>query len=320
MRAVSMTQSMINRSTLKSTNPMSYSMKKTNPIILALLAVTLIGAPVAYAKDGEVKAKTFLGIGIGGGRDHAEDDGSVEHANGDDKDRRNGIEVRGDVKSNDKDNKGTSRDRAVAEIDRRIASLNKLEARIDAMKRVSDASKVTIKATIDGQINVLTTLKAKIIKDTDEATLKADIASITKSYRIYMLVIPQGMVMATVDRINTTADLMTTFGTKLDARIVEAKNAGNNVTVLESASADYKAKIADAKVQASAALNFVVNLHPDNGDQATIDANKKAMTDAHAKIKAARADFEAARADARTIVKALKGFNITVEGKIKADR
>ncbi len=291
-------------------------MKKTNPIILALLAVTLIGAPVAYANDTEVKAKTFLGIGIGGGRDHAEDDGTVEHENKND-DRRDRVEVRGDIKANIK---GTSRERAVAEIDRRIASLNKLEARIDAMKRVSDASKVTIKATIDGQINVLTTLKAKIIADTDEATLKADIASITKSYRIYMLVIPQGMVMATVDRINTTADLMTTFGTKLDARIVEAKNAGNNVTALETASADYKAKIADAKVQASAALNLVVNLHPDNGDQATIDANKKAMTDAHAKIKAARADLETARADARTIVKALKGFNITVEGKIKADR
>jgi hypothetical protein len=167
------------------------------------------------------------------------------------------------------------RARAVAEIDRRVDSLNKLESRIDAMVKVSAASKASIKATVDAQIKLLTDLKSTIQNTTDEASLKASMASITKAYRVYMLVMPQLQILAAADRITTTADLMTTFTQKLDTRIAEAKSAGKDVAALESASADMKTQISEAKANASAAITLTVNLKPDNGDKALMESNKK---------------------------------------------
>lgn len=288
-------------------------MKKANALLLTVLALALIAAPMAYAREGSDDSvlKAGFGIGLGtSGRDHPEDN-----------DKNNGDDRKGDLRDTVKAKIGsTVKERALAEIDRRVTSLGTLKTRVAAMKRVSDASKASINAMIDTQISLLTTLKAKIVADTDEATLKADIESITKSYRIYMLILPQGAILATADRISTTADLMTDFGTKLETRITDAKNAGHDVSTLTTTYADYKAKIADAKVQAAAALDLTANLKPDNGDQAIKDANSKAIASARAKIKIAHDDLKAARKDAQSIVKALKEFNITVEDKIKADR
>lgn len=280
---------------------------KKNYIVFSIAALMLL-APLARAEEGKGGLKAYLGINADvRGRDHAEDQGAKEG------DRRG--DIRADSKTRGELN---TRDRAIAEIDRRVASLNKLVARVDAMKRVSDSNKASIKATVKTEIDALTTLKAKIQADTDEATLKADIASITKSYRIYALVTPQLSIMAATDRIVTTADLMTTFGTKLETRIAEAKTAGNSVTTLEAAYADMKVQISEAKANASAALSLTVNLKPDNGDKTVADANRKALEDARAKIKAAHDDLKSARKDAETIVKGLKSFNVKVDASVKA--
>ncbi len=290
----------------------------TRYITVLVIVTALVGVTAVHAEDGSGKGRTFLGIHFGAKIEDSNE--SQDDTKGsDDRNGQTSKGIRADMEDDDIKGQvtGDIRTRAVTEIDRRIESLNKLEARVSTMSRVSDASKASIKTTIDAQIKVLSDLKVKIQADTDDATLKADIASITKAYRIYMLVIPQGAVLAAADRISTTADLMTTFGAKLDTRIIEAKTAGKDVTVLENASIAMKAKIADAKVQATAAINLTSNLRPDNGDQATVDANKKAMTDARAKIKLATEDLKAARKDAETIVKGLKSFNSSVDAKVK---
>lgn len=209
------------------------------------------------------------------------------------------------------------RERAMADIDRRIASLNKLETRIEQMVRVSDSTKKSLKATVDTEIDALTALKEKIKNETDEAVLKADIQSISKAYRVYMLVMPQASILAAADRITTTADLMTTFGAKLDARIQEAASAGKDVSALTSAYTDMKVQLSEAKTQAAAAITLSAGLKPDNGDKSLMEANKKAMTEARAKIKAGHDDLKAARKDAEVIIKGLKSFNIKVEGSVK---
>lgn len=211
------------------------------------------------------------------------------------------------------------RTRAVAEIDRRVESLNKLERRIDAMVKVSTASKASIKATVDAQIKLLTDLKSTIQNATDEASLKASMASITKAYRVYMLVMPQLQILAAADRVTTTTELMTVFTQKLDTRISEAKSAGKDVSALEAASLDMKTQITEAKANASAAITLSANLKPDNGDKTLMESNKKALMDARAKLKAAHEDLKSARKDAETIVKGLKGFGVKVEGKVKVE-
>lgn len=196
--------------------------------------------------------------------------------------------------------------RASAEIDRRIASLQKFQTKIDAMKRVSDSAKASIKATVIAQINELTTLRAKIQADTDEATLKADIQSIAKSYRIYMLVMPQLSILMNAERIMTTADLMSEFGVKLKTRIDTAATAGTDVTELNKSYDSMKAHIAEAKVDAQAAINLSASLKPDNGDDTVMKANQKALQDARAKLKTAHDDLQGARKDIGAILKRLK--------------
>src|SRR5882724_4901374 len=48
------------------------------------------------------------------------------------------------------------------ELDRRVASLNALAARVNDMKRITDAQKSSLTMSINDQVTVLATLKAKI--------------------------------------------------------------------------------------------------------------------------------------------------------------
>jgi hypothetical protein len=157
-------------------------------------------------------------------------------------------------------------------------------------------------------------LEAKINADTDPAVLKTDIESITKSYRIYALVIPQGAVLASADRLLMLADSLTALNAKLQTRITAAQTAGKNVSALQTLSADMVAKIADARVQAQAAITLTSSLTPDNGDQAKFEANKKALQDARTKLHAGEKDLKDARKDAGDITKGIKSFHLKASG------
>lgn len=196
------------------------------------------------------------------------------------------------------------------EISRRIDSLNKLAERITAMKKVFDSDKTVILANVTTEIGKLNALKAKIDADTDLATLKTDIKSITDSYRIYALVIPQGQIMASVDSINTVADSLSVIATKLQTRITEADGAGKDTTKLKASLVDLNAKIVEAKTLASDARNLIAPLVPDNGDKTVQDANKTALDGARKKIKAAEFSLKTARKDADSILKGLKTMGL----------
>lgn len=203
--------------------------------------------------------------------------------------------------------------KANQEINRRIAALNRELARIQSMKRIGDASKSSTQASIQAEITALNTLKAKIDADTDVNVLKTDIQSITKSYRVYALVMPQASIQAAAARIKTIADAMMTLGGKLQVRITEAKTAGKNISDLDTLMSDYNAKIADAKVQADGALSLIVNLTPDNGDKAKMQANLQALKDARTKIKAGQEDLRKARQEGDKIVKRLRELGFKKE-------
>ncbi len=210
------------------------------------------------------------------------------------------------------------KERAGEEIDRRIQALTDLKVHIDGSKHVSETVKVSIAATVSSEILSLTALKTKIEADTDIEVLKTDIKSITQSYRIFALVIPQGQILATVDRISATADFMVMLGTKLQAKIDEAETAGIDVTAWESALLDFNAKLVQAKADAAAAVTLSAGLTPDMGDQAKMQSNKKALMDARAKIKASTDALKAARKDAETIVKAFKSAKIETNASAEA--
>lgn len=198
--------------------------------------------------------------------------------------------------------------KADAQIDARIAALNELSKRVAEMKKVSSTDKAHIATAIQTSIGEMTALKVKIDADTDLATLKTDIQSITKSYRVFALVLPKGRIEAAADRILSIVALMNTLETKLQNRITAAQTAGNNVASAQAALTDFHAKVADASTQAQAAVTATANLQPDEGNATTAASNNAALKSARTKIKAAIADLKAARQDAGTIVKALLSF------------
>ena len=204
---------------------------------------------------------------------------------------------------------GKAKDRADQEIIRRITSLTALKTRVNGIVKLSADQKTNLSSLLDTQIGAMNDLTAKIAADASAnstSSLKIDIQSITKAYRIYMLVLPRGTITVAADQILDVADTMSAFAVKLQGR-------GVSVTAL----ADMNAKIADAKVQVQAAIDEVSGLNPDNGDQTIMQTNTTALKDARAKLKIARADLETARQDVRAIVKTLGG-SVTVSASTTA--
>ena len=208
----------------------------------------------------------------------------------------------------------TAQSHADEEIMRRINALNALSARVDAMVKLSAIEKASLSTSIQSQITALTNLQSQIAADAaanSTSSLKADIQSITKSYRIYALIIPQGALDAAADRVLNIAGMFTTLAGQFQADITAAQNAGSNMSASVSALADMNAKVADANTQTNAAISEIASLKPDNGDATVKASNTAALKSAHTKIQAAQQDLVAARKDAGTILKALLAIKVS---------
>ncbi len=195
------------------------------------------------------------------------------------------------------------RTKTQTQIDNRIKALNNLSDRISEMKRLSADDKTSLTASIEASISDMAALKTRVQADTDIATLKKDSESITRGYRIYMLVLPQGRIEAAGDRILNIVSLMKGLETKLQTRLDQQKADGPSAGV--TLMADMHSKLLDADTQAHAALDMVSALKPDNGDKTVAQSNEQALKDARAKIKVAIADLKTARQDAGKVVKLL---------------
>jgi hypothetical protein len=204
--------------------------------------------------------------------------------------------------------------RANQEITRRITALNNEASRVNAMVKLSTAEKGSLAANIQTEISAMNALQAKITADAaanNTSTLVTDVKSITSSYRVFALVMPQAAIESASDRVLTTASIMADLSTKLSARITAAQTAGNNVNAATSALADMNAKITDSNTQANAAATEVSNLTPDNGNATVMASNTAALKDARAKVVASQKDLLAARADAQAIIKALASYKVS---------
>lgn len=209
--------------------------------------------------------------------------------------------------------------RANEEITRRINALNALAGRVAAMKKISSTDQASLSTAITAQITALNTLQAQIATDAaanSTTSLLSDVKSITGSYRIFALVIPQGAIEAAADRVLDVAGTMNTLSAAFSTRITAAQTAGANVTAVNATLADFSAKIAAANMQANAATAEVSVLVPDGGVTAQMQANTAALKDARAKIQAAQQDLMNARADAVSIIAALKAFEKAGHGGI----
>lgn len=202
-----------------------------------------------------------------------------------------------------------AQERAGMEIDRRIDALEAFA------KRVGNASfagtdQDALRATMQTQIDNLMTLRDRLLADgVATTTLREGVQSIAKSYRVFSLVVPKGAIVAAADRVNHIVSQTKAFSSKLTSRIGEMETGGTDVTALRSKLGELDAKVASAAEKAQAAVDQVNALEPDNGNEATLQANKKALQDAHQKIRDARQDLKDARALAGEIVRELRAHS-----------
>lgn len=208
------------------------------------------------------------------------------------------------------DREEKAKQRGTNEIDRRIQILTNLNTKVADMHRVSGEGKSTIDAMVQAQIAALTDLKARIQADDSTTTLKADMQAITKSYRIFALVIPQGHIKVAADKVHTTATTMATVSAKLATRLSDAASAGSDVASLQLLQSGIAAKLAVANASADAAVSLTANLQPDNGDKTVMAANEAALKDARAKIQDALKTLQDVRSDVHDIIMGLKGLKL----------
>lgn len=199
-------------------------------------------------------------------------------------------------------------EKASAQIDARVARLNEFSARISGMKLVTAEAKASLATTVEKTVADLTALKAKIATDTTAAEIRADMQAVTATNRVYALIMPKLHILVAVERANMIADMMTAFNTKIQPRIDAAKAEGKDTTAIVAAQTNMAAKLADVKIQTTAAVGYVANLTPDNGDKAILAANNTALAKARADLRVADSDLKAARKDISTIITTLKGF------------
>lgn len=297
-----------------------------NYISTSAVAVLMLAAPfAAFADDGKANASADVNVMNalqshikveGGGRAtisnvHLFEDGKEMSSTTKREDRMGTTTHKED--SSPKGDGTKVRSHGDTSIDARIENLTKLVARLGDAQRLSGDAKTSIIATLNTQIDALKALKVQI--DTEgTTTLKDDVHSVTKDFRVYALVMPKAAITAAADRIMTIAGQMETFSSKVKARIDAASSAGTDVSASQTAYADFTAKVADAKVQAQAAISLVATLTPDGGDKTKMDANTAALKAAKAKIDAAQADLKSARTDIGTILKNIKG-----KGEVKVE-
>jgi hypothetical protein len=187
------------------------------------------------------------------------------------------------------------------EIDRRLGALTTLRGVVTDATHLTDADRRSLLTTIDDDTTGLTALKAKIDNDTDLATARADVKSIVTAYRVYVLLEPKVHLVRAADASSALGDAFGTLATKLQTRIDAAKQAGKDVTAAQAALDDLQAKVADATGKAAPIPGQVVPLTP-----AGYPGNRPTLVAARGTMLLVKADYEAARTDAKNVVNALR--------------
>jgi len=169
-------------------------------------------------------------------------------------------------------------------IENRIASLNSLKTRITNMANLEATTKTTMIAELDKAITDLTALGTKIQADTDLTTLKADVKSIYETYRVYAVILPKNLGLASVERGNYILGRLTALDNKL--KTMFSANVANSGE-LEQLQNEFDLKIADAQAQLAIAETQFKQMTPANTETAkqSREAGKQAFEKAKQDLK-----------------------------------
>ncbi len=192
--------------------------------------------------------------------------------------------------------------RCTASIEVRLSALSRLNSTLAASKNTTADHKAAQTASNTAAATGLGTLKTKIADDTDAGTLAADCESVFEDYRVFALRAPQTHLVIAGDAATFAIAKVTDMIPRLTDAIVKSEAAGKDMTAARAALADLQTKLADATSHTSGVVDTVIGYVPAdyNADHGLLDGPRSSL-------RAAATDLEAARADVKAIVAAVKG-------------
>ncbi len=191
--------------------------------------------------------------------------------------------------------------RGDAEINRRLATLNKLDAVVNGTQKLSSTDRSNLINQVNASIAGLTALKSKLDAETRLDGARGDAQSIIKDYRVYALVTPKVYLLKAADTELVNNAKLKTLAGKLQTRVNQAREAGNDVTDLQSSLDDMNAQLSTAAGLAQAVNAKVAPLQPTD-----FNSDHKLLIGQRDQLRAAHADDLVAYNDAKTIVARLE--------------
>jgi DNA repair exonuclease SbcCD ATPase subunit len=189
-----------------------------------------------------------------------------------------------------------------SEIDRRLDNLQKTFEKVTVSSQLSSGDKKTIEGQLQSETNLLIALKSRLSAETDLTAARQDVQTIIDEYKTYGLLYPRGRLMATADRMLAAGDKYTLLRANLQRKISAAKQNHKDVTKLQAALDDLRAKLADAEARYRPLAGKVLNPPTD------YVTAYQALTAQRDGLKQARTDFKAAGEDTQSIIDGLKSL------------
>lgn len=183
----------------------------------------------------------------------------------------------------------------------RIGALNTVIAKITAAQDIGSSDRATILATLNGDVDGMNSVEAKIAGDTTVATAAADYKTIFTSYRVYAVAIPQSRFAAAADRMTSTAIPRLTDAQNKLAAALAGPDASKSTPALQADLVDMSTQIAAAgsALNGIAAESLAVT-------PSAYNSNHSVMAPIRAAVKTAIADLKKANTDGKTVLAAIK--------------
>lgn len=181
-------------------------------------------------------------------------------------------------------------------INARVNTLNALKNRVVAKgNKLTDTQKIDLNTLIDGNINGLKELKAKIDAGTDIAVVKDLIKSIYTNYRIYAVFVPKVHLIIALDRLQNHLDGLDAVYVKIQENIDKLKAKGKDVAKRQTALESAKTMKTEIQTKITAALEAAKALKPADYP----DTHKQKISEIRLKIKEITQLFNKQRVAAR---------------------
>ena len=189
------------------------------------------------------------------------------------------------------------------EITRRLTTLGSLSSKINSAAKLNANDKSYLVSEVNAEISGLTALKAKLDAETTLAAAKADAQSTYSEYRVYALVVPKVALIKMADDQQVSENRLQALAQKLQTRINSAKDNGKDVTTLQTELGNMMAQTNNAAAISSGIEQKVLTLQPSD-----YDSNHAVLSGDRDQLKNAHADNQAAVADVKNLVSALKNM------------